>query len=213
MAAPEMNGVYDGYSISLFSSEHGDEFATNARKLTAVEVRLQSQMPFEGGAASGDMVRILQALEFREEWVPSHPEWQKEFLICGDARTALSVFFSNDRLNALLSLMKMSNVWAIYVFRGDINLLRIDTPYPLDNQKKLEAIIKKMVGIARVLELKDGEGGRIKADMVRKPVKEVALEVKEGTQSPAFELEEEPVAEVPAEPDAEPPAPAEEPKT
>lgn len=207
MASPEMNGSYEGYPVSLFTGEHGGEDSRGTRKLTAVEVKLQSVMPFEGGVASGDMVQIIRGLSLRDEFVPGIEGWDKEYIIMGDHRAGLETYFDEARLKALLSLLRMKNVWVIFIFRSEMTLLRIDTPHPLDSLKALEKIMSKMVQAARVLELKPGESAQIKSEMVKRPVKEVALALDEEKQVAAsgLQLEEDEAApEIPQTPDQDP---------
>ncbi len=200
MSSPEISGSYEGYTVSLFTGEHGGEDRRGTRKLTAVEVRLQSVLPFEGGMASADMVEVIRQLGFREEWQPSIPEWDKSYIIAGEHRAALDTYFDEARLKALLSLAKMKNIWVILVFRGDIALLRIDTAHPLDSVKSVEKILNKMVQVASVLELKPGESATIKSEMVRRPVKEISLALDEEKASAALGLQLEDEAEKPEEP-------------
>lgn len=191
-ANPEIKGTLDDYTISIFTGEHTSADMRGTRKLTAIEVHLTSVMPIDGGLANGGMVQIIQNMSFKEEIRPKHAEWHKSYIASSDNRHVLKTYLNDERLAALISLMKMKNAWVVFVFRGDVTLLRLDTPDPLDSTAKLEQIVKKMIEAAKILELKSGESGVLKSEIARKPEREAALEIDEAKMdSGAFQLEEE----------------------
>lgn len=193
MASPEMSGSLDGYSINFLIGEHFTPDGRASRKLTAIEVQLKSHMPFEGGIASGGMVPVVQSTRMKEEIKPNHPKWDKNYIASSSSGAALEAYLTPERIDALTSLMKIRNGWVILIFRAETFLLRFDTPDPLDSQQKLDKITDKIIEMARVLELKPGEDGRLKLETTKKPVKEKALSVDERDfrESSAFQLEDD----------------------
>lgn len=179
LANPELKGMIQEYTVGVFTGEHVSPDMRGSRKLTAVEINLTSVMPVAGGVASGGMVPLLQGMGFKEEMRPDHQAWDKSYIAAADNRYALKAYLTDERLAVLTDLMKIKNAWITYVFRGDVTLLRLDTPDPLDSEQKLDQIIKKMIDSAKALELKAGEGSRLKSEEVRKPDREKALEVDE----------------------------------
>jgi len=192
--SPEMSGEYQGYEVSLFTGEHVDEDGRGSRKLTAIEVRLKSDMPFEAAAASGGMVKVVEGIKFPRSYVPEKKEWSKDYIIAGDNKVALKAYFNEERIEALSKLMRLKNLWTIFIFREEQVLLRVDTPNPLTNETKTEALLKKMLQTAHVLELKSGEGAMIKSDIINKPDTEDDVEAKVKSAGVALELEEDEVA-------------------
>ncbi len=194
MGSPEVTGTIDDHTVTIFSSEHVSPDARGSRKLTAIEVSLNSIMPIVGGVASGGMIPILKLLNLKQEFYPKHPDWNKAYVAAGSNRYVLEAYMSDERVGALCSLMQIKNAWLILVFRGDAMLLRIDMPDPLDNPSKVDKIIKQMVDVAKILELKAGESKRLKSEEVKSAAKNVALEVDDAAMNDAgntFELEED----------------------
>ena len=153
LEAPEISGLVDDYSISLFTAEHAAPDARSNRKMTAFEIKLKSRMPFAGGIASGGMVPLVQRLGLREEYRPASAAWKDSYIASGDSRAGLESYLTPPRLAALEALMQMKNAWVIFVFRDDVSLLRLDMADPLDSAKKLEFVTRKMIETARVLEI------------------------------------------------------------
>lgn len=189
---PEMNGVIDTHSVHLFPGEHATPDARYSRKMTAVEIQLANKMPVEGGVASDGMVDLIQGLSFKEEYKPEHKLWQKSYIASAESKAVLEAYFSKERLDALLKLMKVENFWVIFIFRGDVTLLRLDTSDPLNSQEKLDKVVKTMVKTAQILEFKDGEEDRLKQVLKKKPVaKAVSIDVDDEIEDTGLKLEED----------------------
>lgn len=190
LASPELSGITNDYTVTVFTGEHGTEEGKGTRKLTAVEVNLASHMPFDGGIASGGMVPLVKSLNLKEEFVLPHAGWDKNAIAASANRAALELYLTPARQEAIVSLMKMRNAWVILLFRGDVMLLRIDTPDPLDSPKKLDHILRRMTDTARLLELKSDEIEKLKAARTRtaqvapKPVSNLSQPI-------SFELEDD----------------------
>ncbi len=197
--SPEISGSADKRTISFFVSEHMAADARSSRKLTAIEVKLSSQMPFEIGIASGGMVPMLKHFSFREELRPDYPKWDKNYIAAASSRMALESYLTPERLEALTSMMRIRNGWTIFICRGETTLLRFDTPDALDTVEKLNRIFTKMYAVADALELRKGEEGILKSEAAKRSVKEINIAVDERDfhEAKGFQLEEEHVPEAP----------------
>ncbi len=155
LESPEVKGVLDDYTVGVFMGEHMSPDMRRARKLTAIEVNLNSIMPTEGAIASADMVAVIQELNFKNEIKPDHPDWKISYVAASDNKTVLESYLTKERQEVLTGLMKIKNAAVIFIFRGEVALLRFDTPEPLDSPKKLDQLVKKMIAAARILEFND----------------------------------------------------------
>jgi len=193
LGSPEISGTIDNRPVSFFVGEHLTADARSSRKLSAIEIKLASKMPIEGGIASGGMVALVQSLNLKEEIRPDHPNWDKNYIAVASNRAALAAYLTNERIEALTSLMKIRNGWVIVIFRGDVMLLRYDTPDPLDTLEKLNKILQKILDVAGILELKPGEEGLLKSEAAKKPAKQVNLSIddRDLKEAGTFALEEE----------------------
>ena len=203
--SPSINGVVDGYTVSLFTGEHASKDGRVSRKMTAIEVKLFSVMPFGGALASGGMVDVVSSLSFREEYKADRPGWKQSNIIAADSAAAIQEYAKPERLDALIDLMNINNAWVVVLFKENLMLLRLDTPYPLDTDAKIDELIQKMIAAAKVLELRDGEDGMLKREIGKKPPQSVASAPakpgKKGKAPVTLELEEEaPKAPPPEEP-------------
>lgn len=167
MQSPRLDGVLDGYTVSLFSAEHTRGDARRARKLTAIEVQLTSEMPFDGAIASEGMVDVVKSMTFKDEVKPDSKGWKSTLIAATDHKAAMQRYLTPKRLKALYALMKIKNAWVILAFRNDMVLLRIDTPYALENSDKVDELLNRMIKVAKALELDKGEGASLKTAKIK----------------------------------------------
>lgn len=177
--SPEIGGNLKGYTVSLFTGEHATIDMRGSRKLTAIEVQLTSKMPFEGGVASRGMVEFLKNIGFKDEIALKHPGWKNEYIAVSNTPYALQSYLTAPRFEALSSLMRVKNAWVILVFRGDMALLRFDTPDPIETEKKINVIVDRMIEAAKILELQPGEFGRLKEDALRTAPRQANIHIKD----------------------------------
>jgi len=193
--SPELSGVMGDHTVALFPSEHLSEDARGVRKLTAIEINLNCVMPVDGGIATKGMIPILKTLQFKHEYSPKHKSWNKSYVASSDNKNVLKAYMSDERVSAMCDLIEIEHSWFILVFKGDAMLLRIDLADPLHNPKRLDQVLKKMLKVAAVLELKKGEGKILKSEALKSAAKGVSLEVDEdGLDAPVgLVLEEDAV--------------------
>lgn len=162
MTSPQVSGVYNGYAIWMFTGEHESERGGANRKLTAIEVELESRMPVSGAIASGGMVRIVQEMGYSDEFVPNHKAWKGDYIVRGEDKYILGEYLSEERTAALCELMETKSFWVIFIFKGNDAILRIDTPEPFESEEKLTKTIDMLIEVAKKLELRKGEVTRLK---------------------------------------------------
>jgi hypothetical protein len=177
MQSPEMDGIIEDYKFNFFTSEHTAEDMRGNRKMTAVEINLQSEMPIDGGVASGGMVPLLKGLNLKAELSPKQEGWSKAYIAMASNKAAFELYLTDERMQALTKLMQINHAWVIFVFKNNMMLLRMDTPSPLNSADQLEKLYKLLIKVAKILELKNGEGKLIKAEEARAPLKEAALPI------------------------------------
>ncbi len=204
MESAEMNGSFDTYKLSFFTGEHYTADMRGVRKLTAIEVSLNSVMPIDGAVASGGMVQVAKDLGLKSEIRPQHKSWKREYIATGENRHVLEAYLTDARIEALAKLMELKNSWVVLIFKADRMLLRVDTPNPLSTQEYLEKIAKLIIGAADVLELKKDEARKLKAETIRRVSEDTGLTLddKDLEASTAFELEDDGGAPKVAEVDA-----------
>lgn len=155
--SPGIEGVVDDYTLAIFTADHSQLDERSQRKLSSVEVALHSAVPVNTYLGTGRMVGILKAMNLPQEYKPEHIGWDDSFAICSAEQAVPPAYFTPERLDAILSLTKIKNLWVVVLFFEGRGLLRVDLPDPVVDERRLDILIKKLVEVARILELKKGE--------------------------------------------------------
>lgn len=157
LSTPTLNGAIEEYTVSLFASEHSELDENSQRRLTAIELSMNTCLPVHTAIASGGMVEVIERIALPKEYKPAVKGWDDSYIIRTRDVAVTQGYLTEDRLKKIINLMRVDRAWVVVMFVADQGLIRLDTPLPLDSPKKIDMIIKQMINVARTLELKDGE--------------------------------------------------------
>lgn len=155
--SPEITGVMGESKVYFFTAEHDQGDGRPPRRLTSIEITLQSALPVSAAVASGGMVRIVEDLNFKGEYRPDMPGWDNSYIVRSRDIPVFKDYLTEARLRSLVKLMGIKNSWIILFFSSGQGLLRLDTPNPLYDPKLLEEYSKKLLEAAKLMELQKGE--------------------------------------------------------
>ncbi len=189
---PSVSGAVEGYKISFFASDHSELDARSQRRLSAIEINLHSSLSVSGAIASGGMVAVIESLEGNKEFKPNVEHWDDSYVIRTDDVHYMQAYLTDERIEKITGLMRMDKAWVIIVFLPENGLLRLDTPLPLDDPRKIDEVVKTMVDVAKALELKDGEDKDIIRNASKISKKEKRLVIDEDLLEDDIGLELEP---------------------
>lgn len=181
--SPSMNGAIDGYNISFFTSEHSELDARSQRQLTAIEINLHSGLSVPSAIASGGMSAVVDTLDLHKEYKPynkdgNRKDWDNGYVIRTQDTSYMHEYLNDKRVDGVIELMKLDKAWVIIIFIEETGLLRVDTPLPLDTPHRVDAVVKKLIEVARILELAEGEERDIIRNMPKSnPEKQKTLDI------------------------------------
>lgn len=204
MMSPEVSGTYKDHGVNIFTSEFQLSEGRGGRKMTAVEIEMDSRMPIAGALGSKGMVEVIQSLDFSDSFQPKLEGWDTENIIRCDDKKVMEAYFTKERLDALQKFLQDSNIWLLLVFRGNEMILRIDTPKALQQSGELQGVVDRLIEAAQVLELKKGEDKNLMTYKTQRDAernRRVDLDDSDLGDDLGFELEEddEAVAELSSE--------------
>ncbi|MDH5721964.1 MAG: hypothetical protein OEY94_01410 [Alphaproteobacteria bacterium] len=187
--SPSFSGSLSEHKILAFTSDHSEYDARSQRRLTSIEVTLNSALPLGTAIASGGMVPYIETVKLAQEFKPDAKGWDDSYIIRTADKSIVSVYLNEKRLKTLLDLMKTPRVWIVLIFYDGGGLLRLDTPAPLSDPKELDKMVKMLLAAAEDFELGKGE-----YTILRKKSKELksstaTLDVDDDLSAPSYELE------------------------
>ncbi len=159
--SPEISGLYKDYKVYLFTAEHDAAGGRYPRRLTSIEITLKTVLPGALAVASGGMVQVVEELNFVSEYRPEQHGWDNSYIARSRDETAMKDYLTGRRVQALINLMKLNNSWLILFFSSGLGLLRLDTPDPLSDLKKLNDYLNKLIESAQIVELEKGESEKL----------------------------------------------------
>lgn len=187
-----MSGSIDGYKVAIFTSEHSELDARSRRRLSAIEINLHSSIAVQAAVANGGMVAVVETLDMHQEYKPEVKKWDDSYIIRTRDSNYLKKYLNDERINKIIDLMEEKKIWVILLFLGDTALLRLDTPSAIDDPKRMDYLVKKMIEVASVLELKSGEDKDLLREMSDSNGKQKTLEIDDDLLNDdiGFELED-----------------------
>ncbi len=161
LQTPTLSGAISDYKVNIFASEHSELDARSNRRLTAIEVSLHTSLPISAAIASGGMVPIIEALDLHQEYRPPSKGWDDSYVLRSSNTDVMQAYMNEERIDHVLKLMKIDKTWIVLLYMEGQGLLRLDTPLPIDRPQELDKLIKKMIAVAKLLELQKGEKERL----------------------------------------------------
>ncbi len=197
METPSINGVVDGYNVTIFASEHSELDARTEKRLTAIEVSLHTGLPVPCAVASAGMVPIVEGLRLNQEYKPAIKGWDDSYVIRTNDRALSQYYFEGGRMEKVINLMQIDKAWVILIFLDETGLLRLDTPLPIDNPKEMDILVKQMINVAKALELKAGEDKDLLRKRMQSAKESPVLDIDDDLLSDdiGFELEDDTAVE------------------
>lgn len=152
LTPPSVEGLYQNFNISVFTGEHSTPDARASRKRTAIELHIPTLPTFNGGLASDGMVPVLRNFDWPESPLPGVFATGVPVLALSPDAAAYGAYWTEARVQAINTLIKIPRTWVIYIQRPDTVLLRLDTPLALEKPGQLEKYLQRMVAVARTLQ-------------------------------------------------------------
>jgi hypothetical protein len=180
-SSPEISGNIGNHKIYIYSEQQSSPDSRGARFRTVVEVMDKSTLPMSGAVASGDIVNLVANLELPHEVIPQSDIWSPQFLVRTDDKKKMTEYLSEDRLGVLKKLMKGERTAFLLIFNKEEILARFETGDPLHDPRRLDKLVKKMMGALEAMSYEDIQEGKAEAekeqeDQGRKDTKEDIVE-------------------------------------
>tara|TARA_B100001989_G_scaffold245745_1_gene215818 strand:+ start:2104 stop:2925 length:822 start_codon:yes stop_codon:yes gene_type:complete len=196
--SPTVTGALGEYKILAFTSDHSEYDARSQRRLTSIEISLNSSLPVGMAVASGGMVQIIQTLKLYQEHKPDIKGWDDSYIVRTKDKGIAAAYLTEKRLKTILELMDIPKAWIVLIFYEGGGLLRLDTPLPLSNPAVLDKMVKRLLAAAEVFDLEAGELSILQKKSKEHKGASARLEVDDEVldEPLALELEEDEVEEL-----------------
>lgn len=148
LGSPSMQGAISGYRVGVYSEQQRTPDARGVRFRTAIEISAHVRMPTVGAVGTGDISALLGPLDMRQSYAPRTPYWNEKYFLKSHDSVFLESFLTEERLKALDGFFRLKSATAIFLFDRQNMLLRLETPDPFVDPKRLNALVGKMIDFA-----------------------------------------------------------------
>ncbi|MCI5060563.1 MAG: hypothetical protein MRY79_05780 [Alphaproteobacteria bacterium] len=180
--SPQMEGVIEGYNVSFFSATQMHEDSRKNRQRTVLQLNINNPMVNGLGAGTPEMLPFLKTLDIlsahdlkgREGWNASnalfsvHPE-------------KIEAYLTPERLKALASILSIPNADILVLIEEEGGAVRIETGNPLESEKTVDALVKKLLARVKKLEIDEEERQNINSVAPQTGAKKEPQEVAQET--------------------------------
>lgn len=150
-----MDGVMGDYTVSFFTAVEKNEDSRKDRQITVAQIN--ANFPFIDGIGMGNakMKPFLEALGTISPYPAKEEQWDKENLIYVENKKTADEFLTKDRLAILTQLLKFPKANVLILLDQNEGVFRLETSDPFHDEKKIDALVTKM--IARIEKLRPSD--------------------------------------------------------
>ena len=152
-----VEGIVDGYGVSLFNALQQNPDARKNKQITVLQINANTS--FVDGIACGtkEMFPFLQSLDALTPHDVKEAGWNKQHDIRTRNKSAVDQFLTAERVKVLSNILSMPNTDVIVLLDSNEGMFRFETPNPLKDIQQIESIVTKLLGRVKKLEPKEGE--------------------------------------------------------
>lgn len=169
MGAPFMAGKIGAHNIAFFTGLQQTNDARGQRFLTVIELDLRVGLPTAAAMGTKDAAGFINALRLDHDFRPEEGDenWRPDYVARTRDVHKLKAYLTPERKAALHNLFSMNNVVILYFFDEQDCILRLETPDPLRDDRKMEKIVNRILGNVARLVPTDAEKAEAEQERAR----------------------------------------------
>lgn len=150
-----LEGVMGDYTVALFTAVEKNEDSRKDRQITVAQIN--ANYPFLDGIGMGNakMKPFLDALDSIKPYDVKDSAWDKGNIIKVENKDTADKFLTKDRLKILNELLKFPKANVLILLDQNEGVFRLETSNPFQDEKKIDALVTKM--IARIEKLRPSD--------------------------------------------------------
>jgi hypothetical protein len=156
-----LEGTVGDYGVSLFTAVEQQEDSRKNRQITVAQIN--ANFSFLGGIGLGTqkMKPFLEALETIKKCKPKSGKFDNSHEIRAESTDIADIFFTEERVKILNEILNFPKANVLILLDQNEGIFRFETSNPFHDEKKIDALVTKM--IARIEKLKPTEDEKSKA--------------------------------------------------
>lgn len=143
--SPTIEGVIEGFNISIFSGLQQKEDARKNRQLTVVQINANKPFVDSIGAGTKEMFLFLGSLEAITPHEVKVEKWDKTYEIRSSNKSAVDAYLTEERVSILTSILSMPKADILILLDANDGVFRVETSNPLQSEALLSSLVDKLI--------------------------------------------------------------------
>lgn len=157
-----VEGVFDGYDVSLFTAEQQNQDSRKNRKVTGMQVNANEEFVDSVAIGSSGVRNFIKSIEGLSNHDMSGRKWSKDLTVFSNNKDAIDLFLTDERIEIINKMLGIKNADILLVFENSESIYRVETSNPLTDLDMLEKMLKTTIARYKKLSLSDEEKTKLK---------------------------------------------------
>jgi hypothetical protein len=151
-ASPGLRGFIRGYDVSVFSELQTVNEAGTRRYRTIIQIELPSKFQTSGVIASAQARAFALSMNLPQEIKIEQAGWNQSVYLATENKELFEPFLTQERLKSFHALTSIKGVACVFIFDTNVCFLRFETPDAIEDAKKLDKLIQKILDHVVVID-------------------------------------------------------------
>lgn len=151
-----VEGVLDGYDVSLFTAEQQNQDSRKNRKVTGLQVNANEGFVDAIAAGTSEVRPFIKSLGLSNHNL-DNKAWSKDLTLFSRNKDMVDAFLTEERLDTIKKMLNIKNADVILLLDDNEGGYRIETSNPLTDLTQLEKMVKATIARYKILSVSKEE--------------------------------------------------------
>jgi hypothetical protein len=157
-----VEGVLDGYDVSLFTAEQKNQDSRKNRKVTGLQVNANEGFVDAIATGTSEVRPFIKSLSGLSHHKMEGKKWPKDLTFFSRNKEAVDLFLTDERLDIIKKMLSIKNADVILLLDENEGGYRIETSNPLTDLAQLEKMVKATIARYKKLSVTKDEKAAFK---------------------------------------------------
>ena len=157
-----VEGVLDGYDVSLFTAEQQNQDNRKNRKVTGLQINANEGFVDAIAAGTSEVRPFIKSLGGLSHHKIDDKKWNKSLTLFSRNKEAVDLFLTDERIDTIQKMLKIKNADVILLLDENEGGYRIETSNPLTDLVQLEKMVKATIARYKILSVTKEEKAALK---------------------------------------------------
>jgi hypothetical protein len=157
-----VEGVLEGYDVSLFTAEQQNNDSRKNRKVTGLQINANEGFVDTVAAGTSEVRPFIKSLGGLSNHKLESKQWDSNLTIFSRNQSAVRLFLTEERIDIIQKMLQIKSADVILLLDGNEGGYRIETSNPLTDLDQLEKMVKATISRYKKLSVTKEESAALK---------------------------------------------------